>query len=131
MERSRHKRELLNRLKSVEGHIRGVQRMVEEGQYCIDILKQTSAIQGAIDKLNVMLLENHLQTCVTTAIRSERQEERERVIRELMDVFHGGSNIGLHWREAAAETCHHVPEHGDANEAAETRFKAGHCVKSD
>ena len=130
MEQSRQKRELLNRLKSIEGHIRGVQRMVEEGQYCVDILKQTSAIQGAIDKLNAMILEGHLQTCVTTAIRSERQEERERVIRELMDVFHGGSNIGLHWREAAAEGCHHA-EDGASGGFGETRATAAHGAQAD
>ncbi|TAK35975.1 MAG: transcriptional regulator [Chloroflexota bacterium] len=106
MEQGRRKREIINRLRSVEGHVRGIQRMVEDDQYCIDVLKQTAAVQGAIDKLNAMILEGHLQTCVTTAIRSDRQDERERVIRELTDVFRGGSNIGLHWREAAAADCH-------------------------
>ena len=116
MERGRQKREILNRLKSIEGHIRGIQRMVDGEQYCIDVLKQTAAVQGAIDKLNAMILENHLQTCVTTAIRGERSEERERVIAELMDVFHGGSNIGLHWREAAAAAACHECDDGSADE---------------
>ncbi len=81
------KKELLTRLKSVEGHVRGVQRMVEEGVYCIDVMKQLLAIQRALDKVNSLLLERHLQTCVTTAIRGERTEERERVMRELLEVF--------------------------------------------
>lgn len=75
------------RLRSIEGHVRGVVRMVEEGAYCIDIIKQTLAIQRALDKVNARLLEDHLETCASTAIRSANQAERERTIRELLDVF--------------------------------------------
>lgn len=78
---------LLNRLKSIEGHIRGVQRMVEDEAYCIDVIRQVQAVQRALDKVNTLVLEHHLQTCVTTAIQSEDAEERERVIRELTQVF--------------------------------------------
>lgn len=81
------KQQLLNRLKTVEGHVRGVQRMVEEDAYCIDILKQTQAIQRALDKFNSLVLTNHLNGCVTTAIRSEDASERERVVTELLQVF--------------------------------------------
>lgn len=80
-------KELLTRLKSVEGHVRGVQRMVEGGAYCIDVMKQILAIQRALDKVNSLLLERHLQTCVTTALRGEQPEEKERVMRELLEVF--------------------------------------------
>jgi DNA-binding FrmR family transcriptional regulator len=86
----RLKQELLNRLKSVEGHVRGVQSMVEEDQYCIDILNQTSAIHKALEKIDMMILENHLQSCVTTAIRGDDPGERERVLRELLLLFQGG-----------------------------------------
>lgn len=82
-----HRQQVLSRLKSIEGHVRGVQRMVEEDKYCIDIIKQTLAIQRAIDKVNTLILGNHLNTCVTTAIRSQDPTERERVISELLDVF--------------------------------------------
>jgi CsoR family transcriptional regulator, copper-sensing transcriptional repressor len=88
-----HKRELLNRLKTVEGHVRGVQRMVDEDVYCIDILKQTQAIQCALDKFNSLILTNHLNTCVTTAIRGEDPQERERVVRELLQVFETSSTV--------------------------------------
>ena len=77
----------LRRLQSIEGHVRGIQRMIEEGQYCIDIIKQGQAVQAALSKVNQIILKNHLQTCVTTAIRSNDQAERERVIRELMEVY--------------------------------------------
>ena len=81
------KKEVLARLKSIEGHVRGIQRMVEEDSYCIDIMKQVLAIQSALDKVNSHLLERHLQTCVTTAIRGEDARDRERVMRELLEVF--------------------------------------------
>jgi len=82
-----HKREILNRLKSAEGHVRGIERMVDEDAYCIDVINQILAVQRALDKVNSMILEHHLQTCVTTAIRGDNPAERERVIAEIMDVF--------------------------------------------
>lgn len=81
------KQELNNRLKSVEGHVRGIQRMVEEGAYCMDILKQIKAVQQALERVSALTLENHLNTCVATAIRSEDADEQERVVHEIMDVF--------------------------------------------
>jgi DNA-binding FrmR family transcriptional regulator len=79
--------DILARLKSVEGHVRGVQRMVTEGAYCMDIIKQNLAIQRALEKVNSMVLDGHLNTCVTTAIRGDDPAERERVIREILQVF--------------------------------------------
>jgi len=78
---------IVNRLKSIEGHVRGVQRMLEEGAYCIDIIKQNLAVQRALEKVNRLILERHLQTCVTTAIRGDDPAERERVIDEILSVF--------------------------------------------
>ncbi len=92
MEEEKRKK-VLARLKSIEGHVRGVQRMVEEEAYCIDILKQTTAVQAAIDKVNSIILENHLHSCVITAIRGEDPGERERVISELLDVFETQSKL--------------------------------------
>ena len=81
------KTKVLARLKSIEGHVRGVYRMVGEDVYCIDIIKQTLAVQSAIAKVNTLILESHLETCVTTAIKGDDPGERERVINELLDVF--------------------------------------------
>jgi DNA-binding FrmR family transcriptional regulator len=88
-----NKQQLLNRLKTVEGHVRGVQRMVEDEAYCIDILKQTQAIQRALDKFNSLILANHLNSCIATAIRSDDTQERERVVSELLDVFDASSKL--------------------------------------
>jgi len=78
---------IVTRLKSVEGHVRGIAEMVEKGAYCIDVIRQTKAVQAALDRVNVLLLEGHLHHCVSRAIRSDDRSERERVIRELLDVF--------------------------------------------
>ncbi|MFC2030580.1 metal-sensitive transcriptional regulator [Chloroflexota bacterium] len=78
---------IINRLKSIEGHVRGVQRMVDDGAYCMDIINQNLAVQRALEKVNSLLLERHLQTCVTTAIRGDDPAERERVITEILSVF--------------------------------------------
>ncbi len=87
------KQQLLNRLKTIEGHVRGVQRMVEEDAYCIDIIKQAQAIQSALDRFSSGILANHLNGCVTTAIRSDDPQERERVVTELLQVFEAKTKL--------------------------------------
>ena len=82
-----YRRGIINRLKSIEGHVRGLQRMVDEDAYCIDILNQNLAVQRALEKVNSLILERHLQTCVTIAIKGDDPAERERVIAEIMSVF--------------------------------------------
>jgi DNA-binding FrmR family transcriptional regulator len=79
--------DILNRLKSIAGHVRGVERMVENGEYCVNIVHQILAVQQALQKVNSMVLDRHLHTCVTTAIRGDDPAERERVIEEIMGVF--------------------------------------------
>lgn len=87
------KQQLLNRLKSVEGHVRSIERMVEDEAYCIDVLHQTRAIQRALDRFNQLILQRHLNTCVTTAIRSDDAHERERVIGELLQIFEADTKM--------------------------------------
>jgi DNA-binding FrmR family transcriptional regulator len=87
------KQQLKNRALSIQGHMGAVARMIEEDAYCIDIIKQTQAIEKALDKLNSLLLERHMNHCVTTAIRGNKPSERERVIKELLDVFETASKI--------------------------------------
>ncbi len=77
----------LNRLKNVEGHIRGIERMIEEDVYCIDVIRQIQAVQAALNKVNAMILEGHLNSCLITAVRGEDADERERVLKEIADVF--------------------------------------------
>jgi len=77
----------LRRLKNVEGHIRGIERMVEEDTYCIDVINQIQAVQAALSKINTMILDEHLNSCLITAVRGENVDERERVLKEIADVF--------------------------------------------
>ena len=77
----------LIRLKTVEGHIRGIERMVEEEAYCIDIIRQLQAVQAALNKVNSLILEEHLHSCLITAVRGDNPDERERVLREISEVF--------------------------------------------
>ncbi len=69
------KEALLKRLRRIEGQVRGVERMVEEERYCIDVVTQITAIEAALDKVALGLLEDHAQHCVIGA-RPDRQEER-------------------------------------------------------
>lgn len=75
------------RLASAAGHIKGIERMVREDAYCIDVIQQIQAVQAALSKASALILDNHLHTCVTTAIRGEDPDERERVLREISSVF--------------------------------------------
>jgi DNA-binding FrmR family transcriptional regulator len=78
---------ILLRLKSVEGHVRGVERMVEEGAYCIDVVNQILAIQRALKKVSGLMLDQHLHHCVTRAIQGTDDAEKEQVLGELIQVF--------------------------------------------
>ncbi|MDT8340375.1 MAG: metal-sensitive transcriptional regulator [Longimicrobiales bacterium] len=80
-------REILRRLKSVEGHVRGVGRMVEEGAYCMDVVNQILAVQRALKKVTGLVLDRHLHSCAITAIRGGDADERERVIDEILSAF--------------------------------------------
>lgn len=75
------------RLASAAGHIKGIERMVQEDEYCIDVIKQIQAVQAALNKINSIILDNHLHTCVTTAIQGDNPDEREAVLREVTSVF--------------------------------------------
>lgn len=78
------KNKVVVRLKKIEGQTRGLIRMVEEGQYCIDVLTQISAATAALSNVAKIVLKKHVETCVTDAIRDGREKEK---IEELMDVF--------------------------------------------
>ena len=78
------------RLKTIEGHIRGVQRMVEADAYCIDVIRQIQAVQSALNKVSISILEEHLHSCLITAVRGDDPAERERVLEEIIDVFEAG-----------------------------------------
>jgi CsoR family transcriptional regulator, copper-sensing transcriptional repressor len=83
----------MRRLKTVEGHLRGIQRMVEEEAYCVDVIRQIQAVQAALNKVSTQILEEHLNSCVITAIRGENADERERVLSEISGVFEAATKV--------------------------------------
>ncbi len=84
-----HKQNALLRLKTVRGHLEGVIGMVENEVYCPDLMKQVAALQASLERVNRVLLQNHLETCVTEAIQSGKGQEK---IKELIEAlrFNGG-----------------------------------------
>lgn len=85
-------RRALARLRRIEGQVQGIQRMLEEEKYCVDILLQLSAAQGALEQVAKLVLQRHIESCVTDTLRAGSQPERSRKIEELLEVFsrHGG-----------------------------------------
>ena len=87
------KKDALNRLRSIAGHVTGVVRMLAEDEYCIDIIHQVQAVQAALDKVNVLLLDDHMQHCVSDVMRADDAPGINRVLSELHDVFAVRSKI--------------------------------------
>jgi len=84
---------VLKRLRSISGHVNGIERMVTEDAYCIDVIKQVQAVQAALNKVNDLILEGHLNTCVIEAVRGDNKKERERVLDEIVEVFEMAQKI--------------------------------------
>jgi DNA-binding FrmR family transcriptional regulator len=82
--KTEHKSSALNRLKTVRGHLDGVIRMVEEERYCPEIMKQVSALQGSLEGVNRILLQNHIETCVLDHVKEGRSEQ---VVDELLETL--------------------------------------------
>jgi len=81
---SKDKPSLLTRMKKIEGQAKGIQRMIKEERYCIDIVQQLTALSAAIDEVSLVILENHIEGCVADAIREEHGEGH---IKELMGTI--------------------------------------------
>lgn len=80
---SESKPALLRRLRRIEGQVRGIQRMVEDDKYCVDVLGQISAVRGALDKVGLHLMSDHIKGCVADAVGTEQKDEK---VEELVDV---------------------------------------------
>jgi len=79
------KKNVLSRLKKIEGQIRGIQRMVEKERYCIDIINQVTAAQRALDQVGLRVMKRHIESCVTDAIKSNGDGP---IIGELMETIY-------------------------------------------
>ncbi|MSQ25826.1 MAG: metal-sensing transcriptional repressor [Dehalococcoidia bacterium] len=78
--------EALKRLAFIEGHLAGVRKMIDQDRYCVDVLKQTHAIRKAIERLEALLLDGHLQSCVVEGIKEGREQQIVAELRDLYDV---------------------------------------------
>ncbi len=81
------KQKISNRMNYVRGHLDGVRKMIKEDKYCIDVIMQNEAIIAALKKINQIILENHLNICVTNAIKGRDKNERKKKINELSKLF--------------------------------------------
>lgn len=81
------KAKTLARLRRIEGQVQGVQRMLEDDKYCVDILLQLAAVQGALGQVQKLVLGQHIESCVADAIRSGDSRDRQKKIDELLEVF--------------------------------------------
>ena len=81
---TKDKPSLLARMRKIEGQTKGIQRMIEDGRYCIDIVQQLTALSAAIDEVSLLVLESHIEGCVAGAIRDQQGEGH---IKELMTTI--------------------------------------------
>lgn len=79
-----NKEDVIQRLKKIEGQVKGIQRMIEENKYCVDVLIQIAAVRAAINKVGIKVFENHTRECLKTALETKQEEE---MIEELIDVM--------------------------------------------
>lgn len=84
---SRQKKQLTKRMSFLIGHLKAVKSMIEEDRYCIDIIRQNQAVIAALEKVNELILGNHLETCVTQAVESKSPKEKKRIFNEIIEVF--------------------------------------------
>ncbi|MCA9710869.1 MAG: metal-sensitive transcriptional regulator [Myxococcales bacterium] len=82
-----HKKKVLTRLRRIEGQVGALRRMLDEDEYCVDVLLQLSAVQGALQKVGHILLESHMRHCVREAFDGGDARARSEKIDELMEVF--------------------------------------------
>lgn len=81
------KEAIIKRLNRIEGQVKGIQKMVEDERYCVDILVQISAIRSAINRVGNIILENHIKGCVSNSIKDGETQESEELISELMETI--------------------------------------------
>lgn len=83
---------VVNRMNYLIGHLKANLKMIKEDKYCIDIIRQNQAVISALKKVNEMILRNHLETCVTKAVRGKSKEERRKVFEEIVEIFREKEN---------------------------------------
>ncbi len=83
----------LTRLKRIEGQVRGVANMIEDGKYCVNILHQLKAIRSSLKGLETQILENHINHCVNDAINSSDKKKSEKMVEEIVELIKKTSKL--------------------------------------
>ena len=86
-ENPRHNENLVG-LRRIEGQVRGIQRMIEDRKYCIDILNQIYAIKGALSRVEEKILKKHFEHCVTEAVKGTSEKEKQQKLDEILALIH-------------------------------------------
>ncbi len=94
------RKEALKRLKLIAGQVTGVERMITDDRYCVDVLLQVASVQAALGEVGRIILKKHVETCMAEALRSNKPDERQKKIDELMDVFGRYCGLGSRTRNS-------------------------------
>ena len=86
-------KDTIQRLKTVEGHIRGIQKMLEKDEYCIDVIRQIQAVQSALNKISARILDGHLNSCLMNAVQGDDPAARQQVLSEITEVFETANKV--------------------------------------
>ena len=81
------KRQVIKRMNYLLGHLQANKKMIEDDRYCIDIMRQNNAVVAALKKVNDLILKSHLDTCATTAIKSNDSKRKTQVLKELLEIY--------------------------------------------
>jgi DNA-binding FrmR family transcriptional regulator len=87
MKKGTDQKDKLVALRRVEGQVRGVIKMIEDGRYCVDILNTIASVRGALKKIEAGILKNHLDACVRNAFEGQSEKEKENKLREICGLF--------------------------------------------
>lgn len=77
----------LHRVKTIIGHMQGIERMLQADEYCVDIIKQIQAVQSSLNKVAIAILDQHLNSCLINAVRGDDPDERQRVLKEIIELY--------------------------------------------
>jgi DNA-binding FrmR family transcriptional regulator len=96
------RKEAETRLRRVSGQIGGIQRMLDQDRYCVDVLLQVAAVQAALAEVGRLVLANHVENCLAEAMRSDNAREQRKKIDEVMDIFGRYSLVGSRLGKASS-----------------------------
>ncbi len=86
------KKDCLKRINYIRGHLEGVRKMIEEDKYCVDVIQQNLGVISALSKINEIILNSHLETCVYNAVKSGNPGRKRKIFKELIKIYHLDKN---------------------------------------